>query len=149
MAQGQKTQGEKKTHLTHWIILPWVLLVRSSAVDYFFRQVEMSDLKMIPLQTQEQFEAMYAKVESPILVYFTANWCGACKRLDMEFIHEEFPDLPIYKCDIDENKYTPGYCGVKSIPAFIFMTPEKKLENLQSSNTAAVATWINKNIIKK
>lgn len=110
----------------------------------------MSDLKMIPLQTQEQFEAMYAKVESPILVYFTANWCGACKRLDMEFIHEEFPDLPIYKCDIDENKYTPGFCGVKSIPNFVLLkagTPAK-VENLQSSNTAAVATWINKNLQK-
>ena len=105
---------------------------------------------MIPLQTQEQFEAMYAKVESPILVYFTANWCGACKRLDMEFIHEEFPDLPIYKSDIDENKYTPGFCGVKSIPNFVLLkagTPAK-VENLQSSNTAAVATWINKNLQK-
>ena len=102
---------------------------------------------MIPLQTQGQFEKMYKdKLPGPVLIYFTANWCGACKRLDWEFLNEEFPDLPVYKCDIDENKYTPGYCGVKSIPAFLFMTPDKKLENLQSSNTAAVATWINKNL---
>ena len=106
---------------------------------------------MIPLQTQEQFEMMYTKdkLPAPVLIFFTANWCGACKRLDWNFLNEEFPDLPVYKCDIDENKYTPGYCGVKSIPAFLLMTPEKKLENLQSSNTAAVATWINKNLTKE
>jgi len=103
---------------------------------------------MIPLQTQEQFEAMYTKdtLEAPILIYFTADWCGACKRLDWEFLNEEFPELPVYKCDIDKNKYTAGYCGVRSIPGFILMTPDKKLENLQSSETAKVATWINKNL---
>lgn len=94
---------------------------------------------------------MYTKdtLPGPVLLYFTAGWCSACKRLDWEFLNEEFPDLPVYKCDIDENKYTPGYCGVKSIPAFLLMTPEKKLEQLQSSNTASVAAWINKNLTKE
>lgn len=106
---------------------------------------------MIPLQTQEQFETMYTKdtLPGPVLIYFTASWCGACTRLDWNFLLEEFPGLPVYKCDIDENKYTPGYCGVKSIPNFIIMSPDKKLEQLQSSDTAKVATWINKNIVSK
>ena len=105
---------------------------------------------MIPLQTQEQFETMFkGELAGPVLLYFTAGWCSACKRLDWEFLNEEFPQLPVYKCDIDENKYTPGYCGVRSIPAFLLMNPDKKLDNLQSSDTAKVAAWINKNLTKE
>ena len=106
--------------------------------------------KMIPLPTQEIFESLYdpapsqAKLEKPVLVYYTANWCGACKRLDWDFLLEEFPDLTVYKCDVDENKYTGGFCGVKSIPNFVMVHPGKR--NLtgpfQSSDTAKVATWI-------
>lgn len=100
---------------------------------------------MIPLQTQEEFETLYkGSLKSPILIYFTASWCGACKRLDWEFLKEEFPDLPVYICDIDQNKYTPGYCGVRSIPNFVLMPPSKKLEQFQSSETAKVATWLYK-----
>ena len=53
--------------------------------------------KMIPLQTQEEFEKLYKEtaLKAPILIYFTASWCGACKRLDWEFLKEEFPDLTI------------------------------------------------------
>ena len=47
--------------------------------------------KMIPLQTQEQFENLLKPVqdngalaEDAVVVYFTASWCGACKRLDFE-----------------------------------------------------------------
>ena len=99
---------------------------------------------MIALQTQEEFEKLYKEtpLKSPILIYFTASWCGACKRLDWNFLKEEFPDLPIYICDIDQNKYTPGYCGVRSIPNFVLMPPSKKLEQFQSSETSKVASWL-------
>ena len=103
---------------------------------------------MIPLRTQEEFEHLYKeeKLKAPILIYFTATWCGACKKLDWPFIQEEFPELTIYKCDIDENKYTPGFCQVKSIPHILIMTPSKKIENLVSSDTAKVAAWIKKQL---
>jgi len=105
---------------------------------------------MIPLQTQEEFETLYKEttLKTPILIYFTASWCGACKRLDWNFLKEEFPDVPVYICDIDQNKYTPGYCGVRSIPSFVLMPPSKKLEQLQSSETSKVATWLYSNLKK-
>ena len=103
---------------------------------------------MTPLLTQEQFETLYktAVLKRPIMIYFTASWCGPCQRLDWEFLQEEFPDLPVYKCDIDENKYTPGYCGIKSIPNFIMMNPAKELTQFQSSDTAKIASWIQRTL---
>ena len=110
---------------------------------------------MLPLQTQEQFEELNGPtLKTPTLVYFTANWCGACKRINWDFLQEEFgANLTIYKCDIDENKYTPGFCGVRSIPNFMMLTPTGQQKPtltgpFQSSDTAKVAAWIQSNLIK-
>jgi len=81
------------------------------------------------------------------LIYFTASWCGACKSIDMGFILEEFPNLKVYKCDIDENKYTGGFCGVRSIPNFVLLHPGKVLKGpFQSMSTAKVASWVHSNL---
>ena len=98
------------------------------------------------LQNHAQFEELYENnsLTSPVLIYFTADWCGACKRIDWGFIDEEFPDLLVYRCDVDKNKYTPGFCRVRSIPNFIMVYPGNKniSEPFQSSDTAKIATWI-------
>ena len=108
----------------------------------------LAKTRVIPLQTHEQFEALYTPSEpisKPVLIYFTADWCGACKRVDWEFLLEEFPDLPVYKCDVDVNKYTPGFCGVRSIPNFIMIKGSKQVEGpIQISDTAKIASWIHR-----
>lgn len=98
----------------------------------------------LPLSSHEQFEAMYSpEFKGVALIYFTANWCGACKRVNWDFLFEEFPELAIYKCDVDENNYTPGYCGVRSIPTFLMVGPAKQLIGpMQSSDTGKIAAWI-------
>jgi len=99
---------------------------------------------MIPLQTQEEFEKLYRQDElaAPILIYFTAIWCRACKKLDWESIQSEFPGLTIYKCDIEENSYTPGYCNVNSIPHMLMMHPSKELESITTNNTDKAKEFI-------
>jgi thioredoxin-like negative regulator of GroEL len=99
---------------------------------------------MIPLQTQEEFEKLYRQDElaAPILIHFTATWCRACKKLDWESIQSESPGLTIYKCDIDENSYTPGYCNVSSIPHMLMMHPSKELESITTSDTAKAKDFI-------
>ena len=103
-----------------------------------------ANTQLIPLPTHELFEAMYADTKEPTLIYFTADWCGACKRVDWDFLLEEFPDLSVYRCDVDVNKYTPGFCGVRSIPSFILLLPGSKQVTplFQSADTAKIATWI-------
>ncbi len=90
------------------------------------------------------------KPQYPILVNFSADWCGPCKRLDWNFIVEEFPDITIYRCDVDVNKYTPGFCGVKSIPSCLFLTGPKQVTPLfQASDTAKLASWISNTLVAK
>ena len=107
--------------------------------------------RVIPLQTHEMFESLYnpsSKKSEPSLIYFTADWCGACKRIDWDFILEEFPNLPVYKCDVDVNKYTPGFCQVRSIPNFVIIKgPKQVVGPMQSNDTAKVASWIHSTIV--
>lgn len=103
---------------------------------------------MMPLQTQEQFEILLGRApsEEPIpnfvIVYFTAKWCQACKRLDLDAVQTAAAAATWYKCDIDENDYTAGYCGIRSIPTFLVLKDKKVMGELKDSRTESVVTWL-------
>ena len=104
---------------------------------------------MEPLETQEQFEATIWRPEKPTntlyFVYFTANWCSACKRLNLEDIvrtNAHNPLVKYYKCDVDENDYTGPFCGVKSLPTFVAFHAGTVVDKLANSNTDVVISWL-------
>jgi thioredoxin-like negative regulator of GroEL len=103
---------------------------------------------MTLLQSQEELEILLGKLpsEKPIpefvVIYFTANWCKACKRLDMKQVVESAPTATWLKCDIDLNDYTAGYCGIRSIPSFLAIRDKKVLGQLGDSRTEKVVEWL-------
>ena len=107
-------------------------------------------LVMNPLPDQQYFEALLGKgidervmnPPSKIVVWFSAKWCGPCKRVDGEALLKAFPDIAFFKCDVDENNYTPGYCVVRGIPAFMAVDGGKPIGSFQNSSTQAIAEWI-------
>jgi thiol-disulfide isomerase/thioredoxin len=103
--------------------------------------------RMIPLPSQEFFESLIKKnppkPHDPIVIIkFGATWCGPCKRLDMDFLTGLSEHIKWYECDVDENDYTPGYCGVKGIPAFLAIVNGQAQPLYVQSDTMKVAQWI-------
>ena len=98
---------------------------------------------MIPLLNQPQFEDLLKANDTKAVVYFTAPWCGACTKLDLDLLEKANSDITWYKCDIDVNKYTLGYCGLTKIPSFVFIKGGKVLGKFTSSDTAMVLDMIN------
>lgn len=97
------------------------------------------------LPSQEFFESLIQKniPHDPIvIILFTASWCGPCGKLDKNYLVGLSDKIKWYKCDIDENKYTSGYCGVKSIPAFLAIVNGSVKPVFGSSDTMKVADWI-------
>jgi hypothetical protein len=110
------------------------------------------------LATQELFERMWflPPGDAPLsgmrssdkgwIVWHSAAWCGPCKMLDIRLIEEiaARKGLTIWKCDVDQNEYTSGYLGVRSIPTFQFMVPKKIVDTIQSADTTKVMEWISR-----
>lgn len=102
------------------------------------------------LMTQDEFEQLIGRQPIPedvvlppfTVVYFTATWCGACSRLDLPRLEAETPGVNWLKCDVDQNKYTPGFCGVRSIPSFLAIADKKVLGSLTNSSTDKVLAWV-------
>jgi thioredoxin-like negative regulator of GroEL len=102
------------------------------------------------LMEQSEFEILIGKnpdIPAPAgvtIIYFTATWCGACRRLDMNLLEATFGTANWLKCDVDQNQYTGGYCGVRAIPAFVVVRDGKYLGMYQSSTTMEVVNWLHK-----
>ena len=110
---------------------------------------------MKELLTQDMFETMwFHNVDSKALedcredhswiVYFTAAWCGPCKKLDLEALDAvaKSRNLTIWKCDATVNEYTIGYCGIRSFPTFAHFRPKQIQGQIQSNDTQTVQRWL-------
>jgi thiol-disulfide isomerase/thioredoxin len=83
-------------------------------------------------------------VSGSTVIYFTATWCGPCKNIASKLaeIVAQNPHIRWLKCDVDRNGYTPGFCGVKGIPAFMAIHNTKIVGQSQISDGGKLADWV-------
>jgi thiol-disulfide isomerase/thioredoxin len=108
------------------------------------------------LETQDHFETLWQadpklapvdgarKSDHMFLVYFTANWCGYCKRIDLNMVDKvaTAKGLTLWKCEHTINDFTSGFCGVRGFPTFMAFKPRKVIDQLQTSSTEEICAWI-------
>ncbi|MER5443862.1 thioredoxin [Streptomyces sp. NPDC002790] len=72
--------------------------------------------------TDADFEARVLRAERPVLVEFTAEWCGPCKQLApvlKAVAEEERERLDVVAIDVDVNPETAVKYGVMSMPTLM------------------------------
>lgn len=72
--------------------------------------------------TDATFDADVIKSDKPVLVDFTAAWCGPCRMIApiIEDLSKEYQGRAVFgKLDVDENPETSMNFGVRSIPTLL------------------------------
>lgn len=72
--------------------------------------------------TDQNFDAEVLASAGPVLVDFSAVWCGPCKKLE-PIVHEIAADyanrLKVVKVDVDHSPTTAAKFGVLSVPTLM------------------------------
>ena len=70
----------------------------------------------------DNFESEVIRSEQPVLVDFSATWCGPCKKLE-PIVHEIAGDydgrLKVVKVDVEKAPTTAAKFGVLSVPTVL------------------------------
>jgi len=80
--------------------------------------------------TQQNFESEVLKSDTPVLVDFTATWCGPCKALApiIDKLADEYEGkVKVGKLDIDESPEITAKYGVRSVPTVMVFKGGQKI----------------------
>ena len=74
---------------------------------------------------------------NPVLLDFTATWCGPCKMLDpvvQQLAKEWGGKVTIYKVDVDENPDLVSQYQIMSVPTLLLFIKGQPVERISGFN---------------
>lgn len=102
--------------------------------------------------SDDSFERDVVQSPVPVLIDFTATWCGPCKALSpiIDNLARKFEGrLRVVKLDIDDSPNTPSRLGIRGVPTVILfkggqevarhvgLAPESRIESLVNPHLPA------------
>jgi thioredoxin len=115
-----------------------IILLKMSAMFIIFvlsvvwhSPVSAAGLGSIPTVESERFEQEVLKSDQPVLAYFYANWCTACKIYlpMMQQVKEQYPGVKIVGIDVDKSRDIVNRYGISRIlPTVILFNSGREVD---------------------
>ena len=83
------------------------------------------------------FEAEVLKSSQPVLVDFSATWCGPCKQLSpiVDELADEYDGrVKVVKVDVDASQQVAGKYGIMSVPTVLIFNGGEPVETIVGLN---------------
>lgn len=71
------------------------------------------------------------------VLFFSANWCPACRHADPAYQELRNAGYPIRKVDVDSNPTLAEEYGIRSIPQFVYVVNGKEQRRISGSASAS------------
>lgn len=96
--------------------------------------------------SDSEFQKVVLESEVPVLLDFTAVWCGPCKAIAPlldRLADRQQGKLKVVKMDVDHNPLTPSRFGVQNIPTLIlFKNGREEARRVGSLSQSALDSWV-------
>ena len=120
------------------------------ALDVKLDERPVDELPTVPyVSSDEDWEERVAKTKEgrPLVVDFTATWCGPCQMIAPKFaeLAEANPDLVFVKVDVDELEDIAAEAEISAMPTFQVYKGGAKVDSMTGASADKLAELVAKN----